>query len=386
MPGTHHLKFIVDDQWRVADSMLTAVDDEGSFANYVAVHISGFTPPSSSGVFPPSKGAGGGGGAPTSPSQDVGRPVVPGQSFWSGSSSAGTADDSHTPHQLTSANTGTTRNPARWTSIFPPELLKAAAEEENYLASSSDPPSSFQDSPCSSIGGVPAPNIPPAPVLPRHLDKLILNAPSIGVKKEDGRGVKDRAREREREERRATASGGAGGTKGKGRSMLGMTSTVMGGQQAEADALPVITPNGTDVGTTAQLPSHTSTHTPKKKSASTPNASNTLSPSPLSSSTATPTIYSIPPTATIADDASVLPVPSHVVLHHLSTSAIRNGVLAVGNTTRYQKKVCIASNFFASCFIVVFFFIPICVDWDWHSYWFVWAVSQYLTTIYYKPT
>jgi hypothetical protein len=44
----------------------------------------------------------------------------------------------------------------------------------------------------------------------------------------------------------------------------------------------------------------------------------------------------------------VLPVPSHVVLHHLSTSAIRNGVLAVGNTTRYKKK--------------------------------------YLTTIYYKPT
>lgn len=41
----------------------------------------------------------------------------------------------------------------------------------------------------------------------------------------------------------------------------------------------------------------------------------------------------------LADDASVLPVPNHVVLHHLSTSAIKNGVLAVGNTTRYKKKV-----------------------------------------------
>lgn len=50
----------------------------------------------------------------------------------------------------------------------------------------------------------------------------------------------------------------------------------------------------------------------------------------------------------MTDDGSVLPVPSHVVLHHLSTSAIRNGVLAVGNTIRYRKK--------------------------------------YLTTIYYKPT
>jgi hypothetical protein len=41
----------------------------------------------------------------------------------------------------------------------------------------------------------------------------------------------------------------------------------------------------------------------------------------------------------LADDASVLPVPSHVILHHLCTSAIRNGVLAVANTTRYRKKV-----------------------------------------------
>jgi hypothetical protein len=41
----------------------------------------------------------------------------------------------------------------------------------------------------------------------------------------------------------------------------------------------------------------------------------------------------------LTDDASVLPVPSHVVLHHLCTSAIKNGVLAVANTTRYRKKV-----------------------------------------------
>lgn len=41
----------------------------------------------------------------------------------------------------------------------------------------------------------------------------------------------------------------------------------------------------------------------------------------------------------LADDGSVLPVPSHVVLHHLGTSAIRNGVLAVADTTRYRGKV-----------------------------------------------
>ncbi|KIK69804.1 hypothetical protein GYMLUDRAFT_150968 [Collybiopsis luxurians FD-317 M1] len=41
---------------------------------------------------------------------------------------------------------------------------------------------------------------------------------------------------------------------------------------------------------------------------------------------------------TIADDTSVLPVPSHAVLHHLCTSAIKNGMLAVGGTVRYRKK------------------------------------------------
>ena len=41
----------------------------------------------------------------------------------------------------------------------------------------------------------------------------------------------------------------------------------------------------------------------------------------------------------LADDGSVLPVPSHVVLCHLGTSAIRNGVLAVADTVRYRKKV-----------------------------------------------
>lgn len=54
------------------------------------------------------------------------------------------------------------------------------------------------------------------------------------------------------------------------------------------------------------------------------------------------------PMAPVMDDTSVLPVPSHAVLHHLSTSSIRNGVLGVGTTTRYRDK--------------------------------------YLTTIYYKPT
>jgi hypothetical protein len=42
----------------------------------------------------------------------------------------------------------------------------------------------------------------------------------------------------------------------------------------------------------------------------------------------------------IGDDNSVLPLPSHSVVNHLATSAIRNGVLAVATTTRYKAKVC----------------------------------------------
>jgi 5'-AMP-activated protein kinase regulatory beta subunit len=41
------------------------------------------------------------------------------------------------------------------------------------------------------------------------------------------------------------------------------------------------------------------------------------------------------------DDNSILAVPNHVVLNHLTASAIKNGTLGVGTTTRYRKKVCL---------------------------------------------
>jgi hypothetical protein len=42
---------------------------------------------------------------------------------------------------------------------------------------------------------------------------------------------------------------------------------------------------------------------------------------------------------TAGDDNSILPVPNHVVLNHLTAAAIKNGTLAVGTTTRYKRKV-----------------------------------------------
>ena len=245
-PGTHHFRFLVDDQWRVADDLPTAVDDEGSLANYVGVGLS--TPPSAVPI------------APLPPK------LQPGQSFWSTSSSTGDGP--------TSGSDDRRFGPARWTSEFPSELIAAAKEEEQYLTSSS----SVGDS----SSGIPAPNIPPAPALPRFLDKLILNVKPTAIAPAPPRSSRDR----EREDKRTTLR--------KLKPSLGMTGT------ANAD-----TNGSADAGSRAEnTPARTRLYAPG-----------------------------------LADDTSVLPVPSHVVLQHLCTSAIRNGVLAVGNTTRYRKKV-----------------------------------------------
>jgi len=293
MPGTHHIRFIVDNQWRLAEDLPTAVDDEGSLANYVAVPISGLTPPSGSAAAaqpPPAQ-------YPTSAAKYL--------SFWSESSAMGTEVFTLTDPE--SYKSG-------WTDEIPPELVIAAREEEAYLAytSGTDYELGIHDH-------VPAPNIPPAPALPRHLDKLILNSKASGGRGRDKdrqrERDRDRDRDRDREHRRR-----------QGRSMLGMASSIAGdvlredtAAGSETKPIPITTASGADV---------TFQH---------------LSAAQISAQT--PLGLEGPG---LSDDASVLPVPSHVVLHHLSTSAIRNGVLAVGTTTRYRKK--------------------------------------FLTTIYYKPT
>ncbi|KAI8905736.1 5'-AMP-activated protein kinase beta subunit, interation domain-containing protein [Powellomyces hirtus] len=44
------------------------------------------------------------------------------------------------------------------------------------------------------------------------------------------------------------------------------------------------------------------------------------------------------------DDRSVLPVPNHVTLNHMYACSIRDGVMAVGCTTRYRMKVCLLTG------------------------------------------
>ncbi|OSD07347.1 carbohydrate-binding module family 48 protein [Trametes coccinea BRFM310] len=307
LPGTHHFKFIVDEQTRLTNDYPRAVDDrDGTLANYVAV------------TAPPKIGS----PQQPSPTQQQQQHQQHQNSFWSDSSTQ------------VGGPTGKGRE-AAWTTEIPPELIAAAAEEEAYLARA--------DSPTSSASAIPAPNIPPAPALPRHLDKLILNvrpvmagpalggAPSTSGERDKRRSVRER--ERSRRDRGRDAAG-------RPANLLGMTAAAADAQAAEdANAntrsapppplnLPVVTASGTDV--TAMIAAQQSTGPP------------------------TPPLTQARPLdgPGLSDDASVLPVPSHVVLHHLSTSAIRNGVLAVANTTRYRKK----------------------------------RFEQYITTIYYKPT
>ena len=256
LPGTHHVKFIVDENWKLAQDLPTAVDDDGSLANYVTVALpAGPSAPAS----PP----------PTSSNRQAHPHQI---SFWSQSSDAG----------VSFGDEG-------WTSVIPSELIAAAREEEVYLANPS--------------AGT-APNIPPAPVLPRHLDKLILNT-RVGAS--PAPPVKDR-RHRTRSRH---------GEVGMIKSEQDEPPAVSGSH------IPVTTASGTDVS--AVLHGHSNPH-------SQPSVRTLIGGSTAALGTTAAAVM-------LADDGSVLPVPSHVVLHHLSTSAIRNGVLAVGNTTRYRKKV-----------------------------------------------
>lgn len=266
LPGTHHIRYIVDDQVRLSEDLPTAVDDQGSLANYVAIPYSTHVSPNSYGT-------------------PHAAPTQRHNSFWSEASSSAAF-------------------PEKWTNRLPPELLAAAREEEVYLTSLSN-----------SLHTQPAPHIPPAPVLPRHLDKLILNT-RVATDRDSHR---DRRRKTTKTRQSAPRSGSDSGTH----------SPTNSSQEA---IIPVTTASGTDVSATVKQ-----TH---------PHA---MRPTTLKFSSPTGSSNKLD-AARLTDDSSVLPVPNHVVLHHLSTSAIKNGVLAVADTVRYKKKVRAHISFPFSCF------------------------------------
>ncbi|EJC98143.1 uncharacterized protein FOMMEDRAFT_24144 [Fomitiporia mediterranea MF3/22] len=262
-PGTHHIRFLVDGVSTIADDLPTAVDDNGSLANYVAVPISGQTPPSAT-LHP------------------TPREQIPPASSGNGASFFADAENP------------AGQEDAAWTDRVPWQLECAAEEEEQWLSHSHTHSHGAQGQP-------PPPQHPQAPSLPRHLEKLILN-------------------------QKPPSSRTSSKTGGSSAALFGASGT-----------LPVTTASGTNLSASTSRRVHApigaaSGATPARE----PYTKLDDAPPGVLAGTGN------------ADDGSVLPVPSHVVLHHLGTSAIRNGVLAVADTVRYKKK--------------------------------------YITTIYYKPT
>lgn len=389
------------------------------------------TPPGQTAPLPPV--------TPQQPLQSTpqARPHIPGQSFWSAGSSVDDNGDDYRPNNQQNLIAQVTS--AKWTNTLPPELIEAAREEEAYLTASAGQ----YDAAARSVhvsGFVPAPNIPPAPGMPRHLDRLILNtkvtlpshssgnsntgSPSRGngglpggvgsgqggtsgrdrersdrgkregrerrrreereqresrrEERERERREQRRAEERERERRDRELQqqhGGVGNWRDSGYANfppapppsedgtgLGLDekpehSPVRGSIEEEvetplqesSDATAITTPEPTPTPTPEREPS-TQSHT--TRAAPPPPAQVPLQPttqrpgpSPIAGEPRAPVsgsrmitldMENMPP---LTDDGSVMPVPSHVVLQHLCTSAIRNGVLAVATTTRYRKKV-----------------------------------------------
>ncbi|EJD50440.1 hypothetical protein AURDEDRAFT_182383 [Auricularia subglabra TFB-10046 SS5] len=214
--GNMSLKFIVDDELKLSPDLPMASDDDGSLVNYITV-----SPPVQ---FEP-------GSVDAPPSRDYHPPM------WSASRWLKEPSDSYS-----SSGDGLSGSPP-WTSEIPKHLVGAQAEEEAYNAHRALPADTRRSQPAP-----PVPIHPPAPTLPRHLDKVILSSRTP----------------------RATTPGKSGRSRG------GSKSAKREREAAEA--------------------------------------------------------------AAAGDDDAVLPVPSHVVLHHLGTSAIRDGVIAVADTVRYRKK------------------------------------------------
>ncbi|KAG8898702.1 hypothetical protein FRB99_007200 [Tulasnella sp. 403] len=179
-----------------------------------------------------------------------------------------------------------------WTCEIPPRLFKLAAEEEAYLAARAAAAQNPVQRNQQYTPLPPPPPVPYPPSLPRHLEKVILNNSSA------------------RNPNSSTSTPAILSSASNSRPRIIGTGTT--GPLIPAGPRPrgghPVTSNPPGIG--APFTGH-------------------LSPPPGILSSASDGF---------GDDSSVLPVPNHVVLNHLGTSAIKNGVLAVGTTMRYHHK------------------------------------------------
>lgn len=379
-PGTYRIKFIVDDAWRCSPDLPTAADDKtGNLVNYIDVEdpltLVGQGGDETQGqntkvmkanlrrTYHPRRGGGGGGGgggeknptnqqvAITSRSPTSGRayhpPLLPpSDSFWG-------EDTSRPPQvQASSGGDGPSASPTltpfhsgsggwehgrdgvieRWTDVIPEPLIAAAQQEEAYIQALNAAREVRRGGAGTRGGGtvgslgMGVPSIPMAPRLPRHLDKVILNAKSGNTNitsngwgavlpSLSGAGVSN-----SNPPSSSTASTATTATSTNTTTATTTTTTAATTDVTRASSSRTRSTRSRTLGMTS-LPDNTTSHEAPGKP---------FFPNPIAGLDHWAQVQ--------ADDSSVLPVPSHVILHHLGTSAIKNGVLAVSDTTRYNKK------------------------------------------------
>lgn len=285
-PAAYHIKFLVDGVWKTSDALPLATDSGGRLVNYIDVRTKG--------------------------------PEIKewGKDWWG----VGTEDEED-------------QEQGAWTIKPPAYLEKAAAleeQEENIRRNHSQSPQ----------GGHHRRRIlPTPPQLPRHLDKVILNARAPSSSTMPGGGT--------REGRSGSMSGGVspGGSGERGRA-------AHPNQAGWPTPMTGLSPGGTT------LPGGANSTSPGRNGRRDSGGSNDrqsgsgLRKSRRGSSSMDVGVYGglivsegggmtgfgAGVGSPIGDDNSVLPLPSHSVVNHLATSAIRNGVLAVATTTRYKAK------------------------------------------------
>lgn len=133
-PGNHRLKFIVDDSWRCSNDLPTATDGDGSLVNWIEVE-------------PPRK-------------------IQNDEEWGLGLGTTGAAGPVEDGKSSSLIQVDMAEDDGSWTTTIPPPLaLYQHLEELASMSPQSQTPPATK-----------APHVPAPPQLPRHLEKVILNA------------------------------------------------------------------------------------------------------------------------------------------------------------------------------------------------------------------
>jgi hypothetical protein len=174
-PGTHRLKFIVDDRWRVSRDLPTASDGEGNLTNYIEVAHTG---PAHPGPL----------SAPgedllAAPEEDDGTAPRAKKAGLTGHRATGDLiEEARRAEVLQRGNLldvfgdDNVQKEERWTQEIPPSIIKAQAAEEAQRNEEESHEHQDRSHERSSSNEVPVP-----PTLPRQLEKVILNSTSASV-------------------------------------------------------------------------------------------------------------------------------------------------------------------------------------------------------------